>query len=312
MKKALIFGIGGFVGPYLAKELQSHGYVVFGTDTRDCEDRIKFDGYFKCNILDKDGVRKIIDLVQPTHIFNLAAVSSVGQSWSIPEVTIQVNVNGTLNIFDGCLKSGIKPSILLVGSSEEYIPCNHPIDENTPISANNPYGISKVAQEQFATLYREKYHWDIFCVRSFNHTGIGQKTSFVVPNWCKQVSDIEKGLQEPSIKVGNLAVSRDFSDVRDIVSAYRLVIESRDSSQIFNIGSGMSYSLQSLLKFIISFSNKKIEIIVCDKLLRSNDNLVIQSDISKIDKLIGWKPKYAIKDTIRSIYEEMETENEEN
>lgn len=302
MNKALIFGIGGFVGPYLARELKEHGYEVYGTDTRECEDSFKFDGYFQCDILDKEKVKEVINSVQPTHIINLAAVSSVGLSWKIPDITMQVNVNGTLNIFESCLALNIKPRILLIGSSEEYIPCDHPMDESTPINANNPYGISKVAQEQFAAIYREKYNWDIFCVRAFNHIGVGQRPTFVIPSWCKQVADIEKGLQEPVIKVGNLNVSRDFTDVRDIVSAYRLVLESPYSNEIFNVGSSKNYSLSFLLQLICRFSKKNIKIVPDEQLFRFKDNLMICSNTKKIFNFLGWSPLNDIIHTLNLIY----------
>lgn len=302
MNKALIFGIGGFVGPYLARELKQHGYEVYGTDTRDVEDSFRFDGYLRCNILDKDNVKKVIERVQPTHIINLAAVSSVGQSWKMPELTMQVNVNGTLNIFESCIALNIKPRILLIGSSEEYIPCDHPMDENTPINANNPYGISKVAQEQFAAIYRKKYDWDIFCVRAFNHIGVGQRPTFVIPSWCKQVADIERGQQEPVIKVGNLNVSRDFSDVRDVVSAYRLIIESEYFHEVFNVGNGETIKLIDVLNYIKSFSTKEITIEVEKTLIRSNDNSSICANVNKLINKLGWSQRYKIKETLKEIY----------
>jgi len=301
MKKALIFGIGGFVGPYLARELQSNGYKVYGADTRKEEESIKYDGYFQCNILDKFSIKKIIMAIQPTHIINLAAISSVGQSWKIPDVTMRVNVNGTLNIFDACLLIGIKPRILLIGSSEEYISCNNQIDEKTQINANNPYGISKVAQEQFAKIYREKYNWNIFCVRSFNHIGVGQNNSFVISSWCKQLIDIEKGIQDPIIKVGNIDVYRDFTDVRDIVKAYRLIIESNFASTIFNVGSGISYYLKDILEFILSKTKEKISIQISDEYLRPNDNKFICCNPSLIKEKLKWEAKYSILDTIIDI-----------
>ena len=181
MKKALIFGIGGFVGPHLANELLAHGYKVYGADYAEERDGIIYSGYYVCDILNKKAVETVIYHTRPDCIINLAAISSVGLSWKIPGDTMQVNVNGTLNIFDACLSVGIKPSILLIGSSEEYVPSSSPMDENTPINANNPYGVSKVAQEQFAKIYRGKYDWKIFCVRSFNHIGIGQRPKFRYP-----------------------------------------------------------------------------------------------------------------------------------
>lgn len=302
MKKALIFGIGGFVGPYLAKELMDNNYKVYGTYTIDSTNAFSYEGYYKCNILDKENVRKIIEEVQPTHIINLAAISSVGQSWKIPDVTMQVNVNGTLNIFEGCLSSNIKPKILLIGSSEEYIPSDKPINEETEINANNPYGISKVAQEQFAKIYREKYSWDIFCVRAFNHIGIGQRDTFVIPSWCKQVAEIEKGIKEPKLTVGNINVSRDFTDVRDIVNAYRLVLESKNPNEVYNVGQGKAFLLSNILNYIISLSSKDIKIEISQDLIRPNDNSVICCDNSKIKGFLNWYPKYGILDTIKEIF----------
>ena len=302
MKKALIFGIGGFVGPHLANELITHGYKVYGTDTREVEESFACSGYFKCDILNKMDVAKVIDEVKPDCIVNLAAISSVGQSWKMPDVTMQVNVNGTLNILEGCLSAGIKSSILLIGSSEEYVPSRGPMDENTPVNANNPYGISKIAQEQFAKIYRDKYDWKIFCVRSFNHIGAGQRPSFVIPSWCKQVADIEKGLSEPVIKVGNINVSRDFTDVRDVVRAYRLVLESEDASQIYNIGSGKALPLSIILDYIVSFSSKKIQVHIDESLLRPNDNEYICCNHEKITSRLGWEPRHQIWGTLFDIY----------
>ncbi len=303
MKKALIFGIGGFVGPYLAKELQENGYEIYGTDTIEKNGAFSYAGYFQCNILDKDNVERIIEEVKPSHIINLAAISSVGQSWKMPDITMQVNVNGTLNIFDSCLSIGIKPSILLIGSSEEYVVSDKPMDENTPINANNPYGISKIAQEQFAKIYREKYNWNIYCVRAFNHIGVGQRTSFVIPSWCKQVADIEKGLIEPIIRVGNINVARDFTDVKDIVRAYRLIIESKNSNVIFNVGQGKVILLSQILDYLISLSSKKISVEINQELIRPNDNKIICCNNERIKRLLNWFPKYDVFETIKEIYE---------
>lgn len=303
-KRLLIFGASGFVGPYLGKEFKSHGYAVFGTDLRAAFGAFDYDDFYLTDILDKQQVESLINEVRPTHIVNLAAISSVSQSWKMPSLTMQINISGTLNILEGCLSIGIKPRILLIGSSEEYIPCPSPIDENTPLNANNPYGISKIAQEQLAKLYRERYEWPIFAVRSFNHIGPGQKPNFVIASWCKQVADIEKGRQEPVIKVGNTAVSRDFSDVRDVVSAYRLVIESEESSEIYNIGSGQAKSLRELLDYICSLSKKRIDVVVDSDLLRVFDNSVICCNNSKVHRKLGWIPKYNLNDTINEMYRE--------
>lgn len=303
MKVALIFGVGGFVGPYLAKQLKQQDYKVYGTDVIDhLKDESFLDGYFSSNILDSQKVDELITKINPTHIINLAAISSVGQSWKNPGLTMQINVNGTLNILESCLKNNIKPKVLLIGSSEEYIISDKPLDEFAPINANNPYGISKIAQEQFASMYREKYDWDIFCVRAFNHIGVGQRDNFVISSWCKQIAEIEKGEKEPVLSVGNLAVERDFTDVRDIVKAYALVLEKGNSSEIYNIGSGKAVPLKEILDYIVGLSSKKIQVSIDKSLLRPNDNKFICANSDKIKKSLNWNVEHDLFNTIKEIF----------
>lgn len=303
MKTALIFGINGFVGPYLAKELKGVGYKIIGSDVGDYNSKCGADIYSKCDILNSVEVNNLISTYKPTHIINLAAISSVGQSWKIPSLTMQVNICGTINILEACLSTSIKPSILLIGSSEEYVISDKPISEKTEINANNPYGISKIAQEQLAAIYREKYDWPIHCVRAFNHIGVGQRDSFVISSWCKQVAEIELGRREPVLFVGNLKAERDFTDVRDIVRAYRLVLENGDPKEVYNIGSGNCYSLEKILSMIRSLSSKKISVEIDKSLLRLNDNLRICCDNHKIVADLNWKPNIDISESIKSIYE---------
>ena len=303
MPRLLIFGMCGFVGPHLANEFVNHGYEVYGSDKINSYHSPLLKEYYSSDILNKESISHILKEVNPTHIINLAAISSVGQSWKLPKLTVEVNVLGTLNIFEACLENNIKPKILLIGSSEEYIPSDKPLDEKMEINANNPYGISKIAQEQFASLYREKYNWDIYCVRAFNHIGTGQRDTFVIPSWCKQVAQIEKGEKEPVIVVGNLEVSRDFADVRDIVRAYRLVIESNYPNEVFNIGRGEALPLREILNMIISFSTKKIDVKVDQALLRPNDNKVICCNPAKAERMLGWKAEMPFEQTLKELFE---------
>ncbi|MCD8396004.1 MAG: GDP-mannose 4,6-dehydratase [Lachnospiraceae bacterium] len=309
-KKLLIFGIGGFVGPYLAREFQEHGYKVYGSDI--AAKKIDNVDFRQANILEVGSVDSLVSDIQPDMIVNLAAISSVGVSWKIPQTTMSVNVIGALNIMEAVRKLDTNPRIMFIGSSEEYEESNEPISEQTPLNANNPYGISKMAQERFAEIYRERYGMQIYCVRSFNHTGIGQKDSFVLPSFCKQVAEIEKSGKPGTIKVGNLAVERDFSDVRDIVRAYRMIIESDDCTKIINVGSGEAYSLTELLEYIVSLSSQKIEIEVDPERFRPVDTRRICCDTSYINEEIGWKPKYVIFDTLRNMYENFKDNKERN
>lgn len=302
MKKSLIFGAGGFVGPYLTKELHEHGYEVFGSDIMKPAKAGMYEDFIECNLLNADSVKETIDKVKPNSIINLAAISSVGLSWKMPSKTMGVNVCGGLNIIEAVRDIELDSTILFIGSSEEYKISEKPISESNPIDANNPYGISKATMERLSSIYNEKYGMHIKHVRAFNHTGIGQKDTFVLPSWCKQVASIAASGLSGTVKVGNVSVSRDFSDVRDIVRGYRLVLEA-DENKVYNVGSGKAYPLSELLDNIISLSPVQINVEIDQNLLRKADNPVICCDNSKIKKELGWQPEHEIFDTLKEMYE---------
>lgn len=302
MKSVLIFGISGFVGNYLAKEFFEFGYKVFGSDKVKSETLPKFVEFIEADLLDAEAVGSIVEATKPNSIVNLAAISSVGASWNIPIVTMRVNVGGSLNILEAVRKFAPNTKVLFVGSSEEYESSDAPIPETAPLNANNPYGISKISQEQFAKIYSEHYGLKIYSVRSFNHTGVGQKDTFVLPSFCKQVAEIEKSGKPGIIKVGNIDVRRDFSDVRDVARAYRLVLESENNLETYNVGSGNSYSIAELLKYIISLGHQKI-IVTPDPLkIRPTDTASIVCDNTKIKEKLNWSPNYSIYETINDIF----------
>ena len=300
MKKVLIFGIGGFVGAYLASELQAHGYEVYGSDLH--AKKIGNVSVIAADLLNAASVETVIRDIEPDVIINLAAISSVGQSWGMPQTTMQVNVIGALNILEAARKQQTKPKIMFIGSSEEYIVSDKPMSENTPLDANNPYGISKITQERFATLYRKQYGLKVYCVRPFNHTGVGQRDNFVLPSFCKQVAKIEKSGRSGVIKVGNLMIRRDFSHVKDIVRAYRMILESKDDAQIYNVGSGKAYGLDELLEYITNLSSQKITVEIDPALVRPVDTPVICCDYSKIKRELGWEPKLTVFNALQELY----------
>jgi GDP-4-dehydro-6-deoxy-D-mannose reductase len=302
MNKVLIFGAGGFVGPHLAREMKSHGYEVYGSDRSGVKMPEECVKTYECDILDAEMVKSVIYKVQPTHIINLAAISSVGLSWKLPQQTMEINVCGAVNILDAMREITPDAKILLIGSSEEYMPSMDPIGEDQPINANNPYGISKVSLEQFSSVYHKRYGLQIYHVRAFNHTGPGQGDNFVIPSWCRQVAEISRSGKAGVLKTGNLDIQRDFSDVRDIVRAYRMVIESDNCEEIYNVGSGRSLHLRELVEAITALSEQPVSLETDPKLLRPIENPVICCDHSKITEKLGWKPEHDILDTIREIY----------
>lgn len=305
MKNALIFGAAGFVGKYLAEELKRYGYCVHGSDVRELSERTDrdiFTSFRVCDLLDSDSVRHMIEALRPTHIINLAAVSSVGLSWKIPQKTMEINVIGGLNILEASREVCPEARLLFIGSSEEYMSMDQPISEETPLDANNPYGVSKLAIERISDIYRRRYGLKVYHVRAFNHTGIGQNDSFVIPSWCRQAAEISKSKSPGMMKVGNIEIIRDFSDVRDIVRAYRMVIESDDCEIVFNIGSGKGTALKDILFYLQILSQQPIAIEQDPQLFRPADNPVIICDHNLISQRLGWQPEHDLMETVKELF----------
>lgn len=306
MATALILGSNGFVGPWLARELLSHGYHVCASDVqqRPCA-RLRCDSYEPADLLDPTSLSDLLSAVRPDQVYNLAAVSSVGRSWRDPALTMRVNVEGVVNLLENCRFLDPMPRVLLVGSSEEYAPSAEPLSEDARIAANNPYGISKEAQGRVADMYFHEYGLPVYRVRAFNHTGPGQASTFVLPSWCRRVAEIEKSCKSGTIRVGNLDVARDFSDVRDVVRAYRLLVESERVGEVFNVGSGETWPLRVLLETICEFCPQEISVKVDPALLRPNDNPVICCEASKLREAVDWVPIFQIKETLRNLYQSL-------
>ncbi len=300
MKKILIIGANGFVGKYLANEFGNDGYEVIVSDiTPESTLSPKYQ-YQSVDILNKERLEELISRVKPDYLVNLAAISSVGNSWQVPDKTMEVNVVGTLNILEAIRKNIPGCKVLLIGSSEEYEGKDTPLKETDPINANNPYGISKVAQENFAKLYKEKYGLNIVCTRSFNHTGIGQLDKFAIPSFCKQVAEIDETKKPGKIYVGNLSAYRDISDVRDVVKVYKALLENNTEELVYNVGSGKAYKIEDLLKYIISLASVPIEIVIDESKLRPVDTPYICCDNSKTAQYFAGTD---IQDTIKGMFE---------
>jgi GDP-4-dehydro-6-deoxy-D-mannose reductase len=275
---ALITGINGFVGPHLREELSNAKYKVYGVDKNITESQNNNNTYV-CDLTDSKQIEEIIAKIRPEYIFHLAGFSSVGESFKKPELCHNINVNGTRNLLDGVVKAGISPRILIVSSSEIYgKPRYLPIDENHPINPISPYGISRVKQEELVL----EYDLNIIIARSFNHTGPNQQETFVIPSFRAQIANApHNGI----IKVGNLEVSRDFSDVRDVVKAYRILAEKGESKQVYNVGSGRAYSLKHILNEFITKSEKNITVEIDPERYRAADIAATLCDNSKLQKV---------------------------
>lgn len=294
--KVVIVGAAGFVGKYLTRALEAAGHSVVTADLPDV------------NLQNAPQVKALIEGAKPDAVVNLAAISSVGASWKSPADTISVNVNGTLNLLEAIRKHAPHAKTLLIGSAEEYaIPeGNKALKETDPLEASNPYGISKIAQENFAQLYRKKYGMQIVCTRSFNHTGVGQTTTFALPSFVKQVAAIDKSGKPGKILVGNLSAWRDFSDVEDVVHVYRMLLENENKFDTYNVGSGIANKIEDLLKdVILKFTPAEIEIVVDPEKVRPVETPYLCADNTRVKKY--WKGT-DIRTTLKKMYDHFRAE----
>lgn len=305
-KKGLIIGAAGFVGSYLIEELKNSDMEVYVTKLPHEKISNLYVQIYDLDIMDKDAIINILFEVQPDYIFHLAAQSSVGVAWKNPLQTVDINIKGSINVMDAIRELFYKPRVLLVGSGEEYghvLPKDTPIKESNALQPGNIYAATKACQNMIGSIYAKAYDMEMIMVRAFNHVGPKQLPLFVVSDFCKQVAEIEKGLREPVMKVGNLDAKRDFTDVRDVVKAYVKLAVNGTAGETYNVGSGNARSIRQILDEIISMANREITVEVDPNKIRPVDVPIIEADITKINKLTGWKPCIPFEQTI---YETLE------
>ena len=303
MKNALIIGAAGFVGNYLIDHIQNDCMWSIAV-TKMAHEVIEKQGIkiYDLDIMDKDAVTVLLKENCPDYIFHLAAQSSVALSWKNPGLTIDVNIKGSLNVLDAIRELDYMPRVLLIGSGEEYGYVKKeeiPIDEQTTLRPGNIYAATKACQNMIGGIYAKAYSMDVMMVRAFNHVGPNQAPLFVVADFCKQVAEIERGEKPPVIRVGNLTAKRDFSDVRDVVRAYTMLMNSGIAGETYNVGSGNAIAIQEILDAIIELSGKEIEVQIDTARLRPVDVPLIEADITKLTETTGWKPEIALKWTIK-------------
>ena len=257
-----------------------------------------------CDLMDAFSVHKLIGAVRPDRIFHLAAQSHVPTSWNSPYATLQDNIMGQLNLFEAIREAGIDPLIQIAGSSEEYglvYPDEVPMKESNPLRPLSPYAVSKVTQEMLAYQYYRSYGMKNIVSRGFNHSGPRRGENFVDSSFARQIALIEKGLQEPVIYVGDLSSKRDFTDVRDMVRAYWLLLEKCKPGEVYNIGSGSTRAVQESLDILLEMSTVKVEVRVDPTRLRPSDVLILWADASKFQEATGWKPTIPYRQTLQDM-----------
>lgn len=302
MSKGLVIGAAGFVGSYLIDEMRACGMDAYATKLPHERMEHAQANIYDLDILDKEAIVALLLEVRPDYIFHLAAQSSVGLSWKNPGLTVDVNIKGSINVMDAVRELYYKPRVLLIGSGEEYghiRPGETPIKEDNLLRPGNIYAATKACQNMIGSIYAQAYDMQLMMVRSFNHIGPGQAPMFVVSDFCKQVAEIEKGLREPVMYVGNLAAKRDFTDVRDVVRAYVKLIGQGVPGETYNMGSGHAVEIRKVLDMIISLSEKEIRVETDPNKIRPVDVPIIEADITKLHELTGWEPRIGLERTIR-------------
>lgn len=311
-KKVLITGITGFVGSHLADFLlQNTDYKLFGLKRVNSSLRnishikdklVLIDG----DLIDETSLIKLLKTSKPDFIYHLGALSWVTPSWDMPAAYMQVNAIGTINLFEALRVVGLRPRILISCTPEEYgdVPKEEiPITEESKIAPVNLYAASKAAQDAVCQAYLASYGFEIIRTRAFNHEGPRRDILGALASFAYQIAKIERGLQEPVIRVGNLEAKRNFTDVRDMVKAYRLAMEKGVPGELYLIGSNQIYTIKECLEMLINHSpmKSKIKYKVDSERVRPTELRILIGKFDKFEKLTDWKPKIKFEQTLKDI-----------
>ena len=301
--RVLVTGASGFAGQHLLRHLVDQGDSVFGV-VRSAGGAELPSGVapYSADLRDRLAVQTVVRVVRPEAVYHLAAHSSSRQSLEDPWGTIANNMRAQMTLFDALLAEGLRPRCLVVGSSEEYGavgPEHLPTAEDAPLRPVTPYAVSKVSQDVLAYQYFAQHSLPTICVRPFTHTGPGHDPRFIVPSFAQQIAEIENGIRPPILHVGNLEAERDFTDVRDIVRGYRLVLRHGTPGEVYNLGWGIAVRIGDLLEELLRMSSMRIRVVVDPDRYRPADVPRQQANITKVQSCTGWHPEIPLQTTLR-------------
>ena len=310
--RALITGVAGFASGHLAEHLRSATpWEVWGNVIGPHDIRLVVPGVqaVVADLRDPKAAHDLVARARPDFVFHLAAQAFVPQSWADPWDTYETNLRSQINLFEAILAHRPSARVLVVGSNEEYglVTSAHlPLREDSPLRPDSPYGVSKIAQDFIGLQYALSRELAAVRVRPFNHIGPRQSQKFVASAFAQQIAAVEAGLQPPVVKVGNLAAQRDFTDVRDMVRAYRLAVELGEVGEVYNIGTGTPRSIHHLLDVLLGFSAASIRVEVDPERLnmRPTDNPIAYCDASKFAARTGWAPTIPFEQTLRDVLDD--------
>ncbi|HSK11172.1 MAG TPA: GDP-mannose 4,6-dehydratase [Vicinamibacterales bacterium] len=301
----LVTGAAGFAGSHLLDLLAAEKAAVVawrrpgerlpapptGTGCR----------WMEVDVLDRAAVERAIGEVRPSAVYHLAGVAHVGRSWDDSAKTLAVNVLGTWHVLAALASLPSPARALVTGSALVYRQQDRAIREDDPIGPASPYGLSKLAQELTALHAARELGVRVVVTRSFNHIGPRQEPTFSSASFARQVARIEAGLAPPELRVGNLDPRRDLTDARDIVVAYRRLLEQAPSGRVYNVCSGRAVRVGDVLQGLVALAHTPIAVRVDEALLRPHDAPLVLGDPSRIREETGWVPRIPLASTLRDL-----------
>lgn len=289
--RSLITGGRGFVGTWLALHLREQGDEVVAID-------------YEVDVTDPVALLEAVTAAAPDAIYHLAALTHVGDSWKDPLQVLQVNVIGTAALLAAARQCGTDPRILVTSSAEVYgavtDPSLMPLDELTPTAPLTPYAASKLAAEALIGQAFRGHGQEVIVVRPFNHIGPGQTPNFAVPALAKRIVEADRR-GDSSIAVGNLAARRDFTDVRDVVRAYRRLIESGTPGEVYNVCSGHDAAIEEIATTLLRLAGTSLEFKTDPALTRPVEVPVLRGDPTRLQNATGWKPEIPLDQTLADV-----------
>ena len=305
-RRVLVTGASGFVGQHLVPALTTLGAQVHGMGFEPEPPALPLAGWHVADLRDGSSLTRAIGAAQPASIVHLAGQSSAARSFEDPEATFALNALGTWNLLRAVREAAPRARTLVVGTSDAYGPQPEGtrVTEDTPFRPVSPYALSKAAADSFARVYGRENDLDVIRTRSFGHTGPGQQPIFVVPSFAQQIAAIEVGRAEPVLKVGNLEVTRDLLDVRDVVGAYVALLERGASGAAYNVCRGTGVRLTRLVEMLVERARVPIAIEPDPARMRPADVPYLVGDPAAIARDIGWVARIPLEQTLDDLLAE--------
>jgi GDP-4-dehydro-6-deoxy-D-mannose reductase len=295
----LVTGATGFVGGHMLDRLADRAPLAawFRPDGRRPDERRPLD-WRAVDLTDRDAIVRALEHDRPARIFHIAGAPQVATSWRNPVPHLRINGLGTHYLLDAVRRAGRPCRVLVVSSAQVYQTSDEPITEDAPLRPSNPYGLSKLAQDQLALRAAAEDGLDVVVARPFNHTGPRQGPGFAVPGFARQIAAIEAGRAPAEIKVGNLDARRDLTDVRDVVDAYDRLMEAAPAGRPYNVCSGRAWRIGDLLEELLHLARVPVRVVIDEARLRPNDVPVLQGDATRIRTELDWAPHIPVEQTL--------------